>query len=141
VVADRPRAASPWGFSFIEVLLAMSILLVGGIAVLSLFAVGVSHLVQRRVDAGLDQVRPEVTGLAQSAVDKRPPGELPEAIPPKPDDPPRPLSLPGFGVRVRFERNPFGGPGVYAHSVLYHQGRVVKVLPPLPLVRTTIDPK
>ncbi|MCP5066458.1 MAG: molybdopterin-dependent oxidoreductase, partial [bacterium] len=46
-ITERPDQA---GFSFIEVLIALSILLVGSLSILSLFAVGVDHMVQRRIE-------------------------------------------------------------------------------------------
>jgi prepilin-type N-terminal cleavage/methylation domain-containing protein len=129
------------GFSFLEVLIAMSILLLGGVAVLSLFALGVNDLVQRRIESKLQQVRTEISGIVQTAVDKRAAGDIPDSIPAKSEEAPFPLSQPGFGVRIEFERNPFGGSGVHARAVVYYQGRPVKVLPPIPVVRSTIDPQ
>lgn len=129
------------GFSFLEVLIAMSILLLGGVAVLTLFALGVGDLAQRRIAAKLDQVRPEVRGIAQEAVDRKAAGQIPEPIPAKGEDPPFQLSQPGFGVRMDFTPSRHGGAGVQAHAVLYYQGRAVRVLPPIPVVRSTLDPR
>jgi prepilin-type N-terminal cleavage/methylation domain-containing protein len=138
-VASRP--GSQRGFSFLEVLIAMSILLLGAVSVLSLFALGVNALILRRIDAKLEQVRTEVATIAQEAVDKKAPGELPPNIPPKAEDPPHPLSQVGFGVRIQFAPSPFGGTGLQALAVIYYRGKVAKVLPPLPLSRSTLDPR
>ena len=48
------------GFTFIEVLIALSILVVGSVSILALFTLGVDAQVRRRVEARQAQVRPEI---------------------------------------------------------------------------------
>lgn len=134
------RRPSERGFSFLEVLIAMAVLLLGAVAILSLFAVGVADLMRRQVDSRLDQVRTEVSTMAQAAVDRVAPGEIPAAIPPRSEDPPVPLSQPGFGVRLEFARSELG-PGLMASAWIYYQGRPARTLPPIPLTRSTLDPR
>ena len=98
------RPAAQQGFSFLEVLSALSILLVGSVAILSLFAVGANEALQRKVDARLTEVRPEVQVILQDALDARPAGEIPVAI----QD--RALSRPDYTLDVEFRPSPFGGP-------------------------------
>jgi Tfp pilus assembly protein PilV len=135
------RAEGQQGFSFLEVLLAMSILLLGGVAVMALFALVVDSLVQRQIKPRLEQVRTEVQTMAQEAVDLKPPGALPAPIPSAANEPPKNLSLPGFGVRIEFTRSTATSTGVLAKSVVYFQGRPVATIPPIPLVRSTVDPR
>ena len=76
MMARRPSNSSS-GFSFIEVLIALSILLVGSVSILSLFMIGVHHQVERRIEKRLQQVRPEVLAIAQDIVDQSDPLKLP----------------------------------------------------------------
>jgi hypothetical protein len=136
----RGDLRSEAGFSFLEVLMAMSVLLLGSVAVLSLFAVGVNDLVQRRIDAKLEIVRPEVRTRIQDWVDRTPPGKDPENMPPKDGDPNVALSQPGWSFRARFAPSGFGRSGWLAKTVIYLNDRPTRVLPPIPVVRSTIDP-
>ena len=127
------------GFSFIEVLIALSILLVGSVSILSLFAIGVHHQVERRIEKRLQQVRPEILAIAQDVVDQGDPLKLPnersdatKAIP---------LSQPGYTVDLRFSANPFHGQGLLAHAVIKFRGEPVRVLRPIPVFRSTLTPK
>ena len=117
-----PRKAA--GFSFLEVLIALSILLVGSVAVLACFALGVAHLAQRKLEARLEQVRPEVETIVQDAVDALPPGELPQKIVD------RPLSRPNFSLKVEWSASPFKDPSVVAHAVVLYRGSPVYPMPP-----------
>ncbi len=143
VRAVASRRARERGFSFLEVLMAMSVLLLGSVAILSLFTLAVNDLIERRIESKLDQVRSEVATIAQDAVDRAAAksGSVPEGVPAKPDDPPRPLSIPGYAVRISFEHALYSGYGVTARASLYYQGRVVEVFPPLPLTRSTLAPQ
>jgi prepilin-type N-terminal cleavage/methylation domain-containing protein len=142
--ATVPRATGRGqdGFSFLEVLMAMSVLLLGAVAILALFALAVNDLIVRRVESKLDQVRSEVVTLAQDAVDRSAAkgGSVPEAIPASASDPPRPLSAQGYAVRITFERAPYSLYGVTALAHLYYQGAVVEIFPPLPITRSTLAP-
>lgn len=125
------------GFSFIEVIIALSILLVGSVGILTLFAIGVDHQVQRRISARVEMVRPEIETLVQQAVDTWPPGMAPSARTVE-----APLSVRNFSARLRFEANEarFGGPGVIAWADLLYQGDKVRTIGPFPAIRSTLDP-
>lgn len=127
--------SAPHGFSFLEVLIALSVLLVGSVAILSLFAVGASESVQRKIDSRLAQVRPEVQEIVQDALDAQPSGALPSKI----KD--RPLSRRDYSLNAEFLPSPFGGPRVVAHAVILFRGRPVRVLPPIMLSHSTLDPR
>jgi type II secretory pathway pseudopilin PulG len=135
--APPPLAsARQGGFSFIEVIIAMSVLIVGSVSVLGLFAIGVNRMVQRRVDARLEQVRPEIDSILQAEVDRAKPGQLPEAISPQQA---RPLSRRGYALAVTWRSSPFDTPGVMAHADLLYQGQKVRSLI-VPLRRSYLDP-
>jgi hypothetical protein len=123
------------GFSFIEVLFAFGILLVGSVAILSLFALGASEMVQRRIDRRVSQVWREVLVIAQDAVDRQDPGKAPEAIKAMP------LSQPDLTVDVDFQPSPHGGPRWDALAVIRLRGQPVRALPPIPVARSTLDPR
>ena len=96
------------GFSFIEVLIAMSILVVGSVSVLGLFTIGVNRVVQRRVDARLIKVRPEIDSLLQARVDSADPDKGPADVT---RESPLPLSQRGYALSVTWKSNPLGFPG------------------------------
>ncbi len=133
MISCRPRFQH--GFSFLEVLIALSVLLVGSVAILSLFAVGAREAVDRRIEARLAQVRPEVQVIAQDALDAVPSGSRPEPI--KDLE----LSQRDYTLNVEFQPSPFGGPRWVAHAVILLRGDPVRVLPPIPLLRSTLDPR
>jgi prepilin-type N-terminal cleavage/methylation domain-containing protein len=131
----RPTAA---GFTFIEVLFALSILLVGSVGILSLFALGTHHMLQRRVEEAVARVTPEVRVLVQDHIDILKSDEAPSPIRA------RPLSRPDFSVDVNFSPSAFGGARYYAQAVILFRGEPVwrgGVLPPIPLSRSTLDPR
>ena len=123
------------GFSFLEVLIALSMLLVGSVAILSLFAIGAQHMVQRKIDARLTEVRPEVQVIVQDALDRRKAGESPEKI--------TGLALreTDYSLDVDFQPSPFGGDRYVALAVISFRGTPVRVLPPIFLTRSTLDPR
>jgi prepilin-type N-terminal cleavage/methylation domain-containing protein len=123
------------GFSFLEVLIALSVLLVGSVAILSLFAVGAREAVDRKIEARLAQVRPEVQVIVQDALDAVDSGKRPASI--------RELDLSkrDYTLNVDFQPSPFGGPRWVAHAVILFRGAPVRVLPPIPLLRSTLDPR
>src|SRR5512141_497518 len=63
------RRAGRRGFTLLEVLFAMALLLIGGVCVMSVFTLALVHGVERAVTAKLDLLRPEALTLAQQAVD------------------------------------------------------------------------
>lgn len=126
------------GFSFIEVLIALSILLVGSVSILSLFAIGVHHQVERRIEKRLQQVRPEILAISQDIVDQSDPLKLPDEKGEKTTG--IPLSQVGYTVDLRFSASPFHGQGVLAHAVIKFRGEPVRVLDPIPVFRTTLTP-
>ncbi len=73
----EPRRGA--GFSLIEVLIALSILLVGGVSILAVFALAASHGIERRVEAGL----PAFVGSVASVFISRWDGAVAAAIPPE----------------------------------------------------------
>lgn len=129
------RSPTQAGFSFLEVLIALSVLLVGSVAILSLFAVGAREAVDRKIEARLAQVRPEVQVIVQDALDAVDSEKRPESI--------RDLELSrrDYALNVDFQRSPFGGDRWVAHAVILFRGAPVRVLPPIPLLRSTLDPR
>ncbi len=120
-----PRSARA-GFSFIEVLMAMSVLIVGSVSVLGLFAIGVNRMVDRRVEARLAEVRPEIDSILQARVDLARPDELPKAIT---RAEPVLLSRRGYGLAVEWRANPFEhAPGYLAQAELLFRGAPVRRL-------------
>ena len=151
VAGDPPAAkrADAVGFSFIEVLIALSILLVGSLSILSLFAVGVDHMVQRRIEQRTLEAIPQVARIVQELVDQG----SPRGGPPK-DVKDYPLTLPGYTVDIRFSTKSLEGesdstgesqqvnlPGINAIATLKNQGRALRVLTPFSVVRSTLEPK
>jgi len=136
-VPGAAARAGQAGFSFIEVIIALSILLVGSVGILTLFAIGVDHQVQRRIEARLQMVLPEIETLAQETVDTLPPEKFNADLRVE-----KPLSVRNFSVRLRFEavHSHFPGPGYVAWADLLYQGNVVRKVGPLPVVRSTVDP-
>lgn len=127
--------AAQHGFSFLEVLIALSVLLVGSVAILSLFAIGAREAMDRRIEARLAQVRPEVQSILQDRLDAAPTGKGPENI--KDLD----LSRQDYTLDAEFHPSPFGGARWVAHAVISFRGSPVRVLPPIPLLRSTLDPR
>lgn len=119
----RP-AADPSGFTFIEVLMAMSILASFSVLIIGLFAIGVDRMVDRRVEARFQQVRPEIDAILQTRVDAAAPGELPAEIV---RDQAVPLSRRGYSLAAKFNASPFkGAPGYLATVELLFRGQPVK---------------
>lgn len=131
--APAPRRTR--GFTLIEVLIAMSLLLVGGVSILSVFTLAVVHRVERDMEAKLDLLRPEARSLAQDAVDKTkagtPPAPLVNA----------PTSQAGFTLSVAFARSPNGDPAWVAQCVISYRGQELRQgrLPPMWLNRSALD--
>jgi len=126
--------ASSHGFSFLEVLIALSVLLVGSVAILSLFALGAHDAVQRKLDARLAQVRPEVQARVQQRLDATPEGK---DVPPIENEP---LSQHEYSLRAEFHASSYGQHRVVAHAIILFRGRPVRVLPPIPLTRSVMSP-
>lgn len=131
----RDSTSTQAGFSFLEVMIALTMLLVGSVSILSLFAIGAQEAVQRKVTARLAQVRPEIQSIVQDALDVQKTGELPARIRG------RELSQRGYSLDVEFAASPYGGPRVVAYAVILFQDKAVRVLPPIPLSRSTLDPR
>ena len=125
------------GFTLIEVLIAMSLLLVGGVSILSVFTLAVVHRVERDIESKVDRLRPEVKTLSQDAIDgaKRglPPSPLVEV----------PTSIPEFTLSVSFEKSPNGEPAWVARPTLSFRGKALRQgrFPPIWLSRSTFDPR
>ncbi len=124
------------GFSFLEVIIAMSVLIVGSVSVLALFALGVNRMVDRRVAARTEQMRPEIDSILQSSVDQAGANKIPDKIT---RENPRNLSRRGYALAVTWRPSPFNTPGVMAHAELLYQGQPVNVLI-IPVRRSYLDP-
>lgn len=136
-----PAAAKHRGFTLIEVLLALALLLVGGVCVMSVFSLAVVHGVERYVEAKLDLLRPEARTLAQQAVDASPS----DLAAPKPPIAIRnvEMSQPGFTVSIDFSAAPDGDRNAWvARAVISYNGKELRQgrLPPMWLYRSTLDP-
>ena len=133
--AGSPSPSSARGFTLIEVMIALGLLLVGGISILSVFTLAVVHQVERNLEAKLDLLRPEARTIAQDAVNKAEPGKAPVTISE------REMSEPGYSTSVTFSKSPNGDPAFVAHVQIAYRGRVPRQgrLPPLWLYRSTLD--
>jgi prepilin-type N-terminal cleavage/methylation domain-containing protein len=131
--ADRPPRPGPRGFTLLEVMIALALLLVGGVSILSVFSLAVSH----RVEPRLDLVRPQARTLAQEAVDAAEPGRPPAPIVDAP------TGQPGFTVSVSFARSPNDDPAWVASISISYMGTPLRTgrLPPLWLYRSALDPR
>ncbi len=127
------------GFSFIEVIIALSILLVGSVSILSLFSIGVWHQTERRIEERVQQVKQEIETIVQEEVDKLSPGAMPKTVKE------RQLTLPGYTVNIQWSANPAlpqgVNSGVFAHAVLRFRGNPVRTLKPIPVTRSTLNPR
>ena len=121
---SRARSNRQAGFTFIEVLLAMTILASFSVLIIGLFAVGVDRMVDRRVEARFQQVRPEIDAILQTRVDEAREGELPPDIT---REEPVLLSRRGYSLAAKFNSSPFqGAPGFLATVELLFRGQPVK---------------
>ena len=135
--AASPAASRPArGFSLIEVMIALSLLLIGGVSILAVFTLAVSHRVERDIEARLDLVRPEARTMAQDAVDRTKVGGAPAPVTDAA------TSQPGFTVSIAFRPSPNGDPSWVASAVISFQGKELRQgrLPPLWVYRSTLDP-
>ena len=122
--STRNTAKGQAGFTFIEVLLAMSILASFSVLIIGLFAIGVDRMVDRRVEARFQQVRPEIDAILQARVDSAKFGDLPQEIT---RDGAIPLSRRGYSLAAKFKSSPFqGAPGYLAVVELLFRGQPVK---------------
>lgn len=136
-IPARPcRASAESGFSFLEVMIAMGVLIFGSFQILGLFAIGVDRMVDRRVAARTEQMRPEIDSILQTAVNTAGANKLPDPIT---REDPRPLSRRGYALAVTWRSNPFSSPGLMAHAELLYQGQPVNVLI-MPVRRDFLDP-
>lgn len=129
---SRARRAS--GFTFIEVLMALGILVVGSVSILALFTLGVEAQTRRRVEARQAQVRPEIDAILQAAVDGA-----------KPGNPPQPLvgvglSVPGYTLDVEWTVDEGPSQTPVAFPFLVYRGQRVRALGPHPVQRSLFDP-
>lgn len=132
-----PAAPAARGFSFIEVMVALSMLLVGCLAILPLFALGVQNLSQRRLATDLRRVRPEVHVLVQQEVDRA--GGMPKELGGR-SSKAYPLSVRDYDVLIEWIPSPFGGPGIWALASIRREGSIVATLPPIAARRSMFDP-
>jgi hypothetical protein len=121
-------------------MIALSMLLVGCLAILPLFALGVQNLAERRLADDLRRVRPEVLVIAQEQVDRS--GGAPKGLDAG-HSAIYPLSLEGYDVRIEWIASPFHESSVASITALAavrRRGVVVYPLPPMALSRSTLDP-
>ena len=125
------------GFTLIEVLIAMSLLLVGGVSILSVFTLAVVHRVERDVEAKVDLLRPEVKTIVQDTVDVAKKGQPPATLIDLP------TSQAGYTLSCTFERSPNGEPAWVARPLLSYRGTVLRQgrFPPIWVSRSTFDPR
>ncbi len=128
---NRSRAR---GFTFIEVLIALSILVVGSVSVLALFTLGVEAQSRRRIDARQAQVRPEIDAILQAAVDSAAPGRPLEAI--------RGFALSATGYSLDVDWVVDEGPSKTPIAIpfLVYRGVRVRALGPHPIQRSLLQP-
>jgi prepilin-type N-terminal cleavage/methylation domain-containing protein len=132
--SSRPRR----GFTLIEVMIALAMLLVGGVGILAVFAVAAAHLVESKVSERLAQVRFEAEAMAQDAVDSMPADR--KAPDPVRD---RPTSVPGYTVSIDFAKSPNDDPAFVARIRISFRGTETAqgLLPPRFVTRSTITPE
>ncbi len=132
----RPRLAGARGFSLIEVLIALSILLVGGVSILAVFALAGYHGIQRQIEANVDRLRQEVATVAQDVLDSSPADRPPPAV----KD--RATSRPGYTMSIDYAKSPNGDPAWVAKITISYRGQELSqgLLPPVWLHRSTLDP-
>jgi prepilin-type N-terminal cleavage/methylation domain-containing protein len=133
----HPSETTDAGFTFLEVLIAMSILVVGSVSVLGLFTLGVNRMVDRRVDARLIQVRPEIDSILQTLVDTSDPSKMPADVV---KENAIPLSQRGYALTVTWKGNPFDGPQYWAQVQLLYTGKIVRLFS-VPITRNFLTPK
>jgi Tfp pilus assembly protein PilV len=133
-----PACAGGRGFTLIEVLMALAMLVVGGVAILAVFALAASHLVESKVAERLAQVRFEAEAMAQEAVDGMKAGQ---AAPSPVRD--RATSVPGYTVSIDFVPSPNQDPAFVARIRILFRGKPTAqgLLPPTFVTRSTIDPE
>lgn len=134
--AGTRRARSEGGFSFMEVLISMGILVTGSVLVLGLFTIGVNRMVQRKVEARLIKVRPEIDSILQSEVDAARPDKGPANVT---RENAIPLSRRGYAVAVTWKGSPWGGPQYWAQVELLFDGTPVRLFS-VPVTRSFLDP-
>jgi prepilin-type N-terminal cleavage/methylation domain-containing protein len=135
--ARAPRRAG--GFTLLEVMIAMALLLIGGVSVLAVFTLAVTHRIERDVEARLDLVRLEALSMAQQAVDSAKPNETPAAIVNQQSP-----SQPAFSVSTRFVRSPNrDDPAWVALAKISYRGTPIPrgELKPMFLYRTVYERK
>jgi len=123
------------GFTLLEVMIAMALLLVGGVSILAVFTLAVAHRVHRGIEGQLDQVRPQVRVMAQEAVDRAPKGKAPAAIVNAQ------TAQTGFTVSISFVPSPNADPAWVALVRIAYQGTELSdgVFPPLFVQRNVYD--
>jgi type II secretory pathway pseudopilin PulG len=133
--AARARAG---GFTLIEVMIALAMLLVGGVGILAVFAVAAAHVVESKVAEKMGQARYEAEAMAQAAVDAMDPAsKAPLAI----RD--RPTSVPGYAVSIDFAPSPNGDPAWVARIRVSYRGTPTTqgLLPPRFVTPSSLDPE
>ena len=133
-LASTPRRSGARGFTFIEVLIALGILVVGSVSILALFTLGVDAQIRRRVEARQAQVRPEIDAILQAAVDGAKPGVAPTPLKGVG------LSVPGYSLDVDWTVDEGPSQTPIAFPFLVYRGERVRALGPHPVQRSLFDP-
>jgi prepilin-type N-terminal cleavage/methylation domain-containing protein len=140
--ADRAPVPGPAaraaGFTLIEVMIALAMLLVGGVGILAVFAVAAAHVVESKVAEKMGEVRFEAEAMAQAAVDSmdrdaKAPAPIRE----------RASSVPGYAVSIDFAPSPNGDPSYVARIRISYRGKPTAqgLLPPRFVTPSSIDPE
>jgi Tfp pilus assembly protein PilV len=134
--AGRGSRGAAGGFTLVEVLISLAMLLVGGVGILAVFAVAAAHMVESKVAERMAQVRFEADTFAQEAIDSM---KASDRTPPPLRD--RPTSVPGYTVSIDFAPSPNEDPAYVARIRIAYRGRPTTqgLLPPRFLTRSTID--
>lgn len=112
--AVPPTPSSRRGFTLLEVMIAMSLLLVGGVSVLAVFTLAVGHQVASAVERRLDLVVPQVAEMAQRAVNEAKDGAPAPIVK-------APTSQLGFTVSIVFRKSPNGDAAWVALAQVFYQ--------------------
>lgn len=119
----RTRAPGDGGFTLLEILIAMTILALGGVLVISLFAAAVAMQYDSVVDRQKADILNEVVVETQQVLNAYEPEEG-KPVPPPIEKRPAPQYSRDFEYAVTFDQAPHApsGEGAIARITLYYRG-------------------